>query len=97
MPFLELNVLNNQDDSILGIEEGLNAGMWTVGLPISGNLVGLPKEEWDALPAEQQERMRERAYERMYQGGAHYVVDTIADLMPCLDDIETRLRQGEKP
>ena len=61
------------------------------------NDVDLPKEEWDALPAEQQERMRERAYERMHQGGAHYVVDTIADLMPCLDDIEARLAQGEKP
>ncbi len=42
-------------------------------------------------------RLRERAYERMHQGCAHYVVDTIADLMPCLDDIEARLAQGENP
>jgi hypothetical protein len=25
------------------------------------------------------------------------VVDTIADLMPCIDDIEQRLRRGERP
>ena len=29
--------------------------------------------------------------------GAHYVVDSIADIMPVLDDIEARLRRGEAP
>jgi phosphonoacetaldehyde hydrolase len=33
----------------------------------------------------------------MYQRGAHYVIDSIANLMPCLDDIEARLRRGENP
>jgi phosphonoacetaldehyde hydrolase len=33
----------------------------------------------------------------MYQVGAHYVVDSIADVMPVLDDIEARLKRGEKP
>jgi phosphonoacetaldehyde hydrolase len=33
----------------------------------------------------------------MHTCGAHYVVDTIADLIPCLDDIERRLKQGEQP
>ena len=40
---------------------------------------------------------RQRAYTRMYQVGAHYVVDNIAEIMPCLDDIEARLRRGEAP
>jgi hypothetical protein len=25
------------------------------------------------------------------------VVDTIADILPCLDDIEVRLARGERP
>ena len=29
------------DDTTPGIEEGLNAGMWTVGLAMSGNEIGL--------------------------------------------------------
>jgi phosphonoacetaldehyde hydrolase len=33
----------------------------------------------------------------MRQSGAHYVVDTIADLIPCLDDIQARVHRGEKP
>ena len=85
------------DDTLPGVEEGLNAGMWTVGLAISGNEVGLPLSEWEALSAEDKERKRAHAYRRMESSGAHYVVDTIADLVPRLDDIEARLARGEKP
>jgi phosphonoacetaldehyde hydrolase len=85
------------DDTIPGVEEGLNAGMWSVGLAVSGNEVGLSLADWRALPAAEQKVKRERAYRRMLQSGAHYVVDTIADLMPCIDDIEARLRRGERP
>jgi phosphonoacetaldehyde hydrolase len=85
------------DDTVPGVEEGLNAGMWTVGLAVSGNEVGLPLEQWRALPAAEQETKRSRDYARMRQCGAHYVVDTIADLMPCIDDIQERIRRGETP
>ena len=85
------------DDTVPGVEEGLNAGMWTVGLAVSGNEVGLTLKEWNALAKDQQQVKREKAYRRMETCGAHYVVDTIADLVPCLDDIEQRLKRGEKP
>jgi phosphonoacetaldehyde hydrolase len=85
------------DDTIPGVEEGLNAGMWTVGLAISGNEVGLQLHEWNALSEDDQRIKRERAYRRMLQSGAQYTVDTIADVRPCIDDIETRLRRGERP
>ncbi|MTI13702.1 phosphonoacetaldehyde hydrolase [Sansalvadorimonas verongulae] len=85
------------DDSCVGIEEGLNAGMWTVGLAVSGNEVGLELDEWQALSTEEQDVLRIKASERLYQAGAHYVVDSIADLQNCLDDIERRLANGEAP
>jgi phosphonoacetaldehyde hydrolase len=85
------------DDTIPGIEEGLNAGMWSIGLAISGNEIGLPLEAWRALPEGAQQGRRERAYDRMRRAGAHYVVDTIADVLPCFDDIRARLARGEKP
>ena len=85
------------DDTVPGVEEGLNAGMWTVGLAVSGNEVGLPLADWQALPAAEKEAKRSRAYARMRQCGAHYVVDTIADLLPCIDDIQERIRRGETP
>jgi phosphonoacetaldehyde hydrolase len=71
--------------------------MWTVGLAMSGNEIGLPLAELRALPAGERESRRQRAYTRMRQSGAHYVVDSIADLIPCLDAIEDRLARGERP
>lgn len=85
------------DDTIPGLEEGLNAGMWTIGLAVSGNEVGLTLADWHALPAAEQDTRRRRAHERMRMAGAHHVVDTIADVPPCLDDIAARLGRGEKP
>ncbi len=85
------------DDVIPGIEEGLNAGMWSIGLACSGNEIGLSKQDYDALEPEVRERLRQAAYRRMQMAGAHYVVDTIAEVMPCLDDIEARLARGERP
>ena len=85
------------DDTTPGVEEGLNAGMWTIGLAVSGNEVGLTLEDWNALSEKEQDARRERAYTRMRQCGSHYVVDAIGDVMPCIDDIQARIVRGEKP
>ncbi|MCA9188212.1 MAG: phosphonoacetaldehyde hydrolase [Pirellulaceae bacterium] len=84
-------------DTIADIQEGLNAGMWTIGFAKSGNEIGLSQSDIARLSADDYQRRLERAYSRMYQAGAHYVVDSIADMMHCLDDIEQRLARGETP
>lgn len=85
------------DDTAVGIEEGLNAGMWTVAVTLTGNEVGLPREDLAALDPVARERLAEKARARMEQAGAHYVIDGIADLLPCLVDIESRMAHGERP
>lgn len=85
------------DDTGVGIKEGLNAGTWTVGVTISGNEVGLSLDEWQALSPEQQQKRRHEAAKKMKATGAHYVIDTIADLPPVLDEIEKRILEGERP
>jgi len=85
------------DDTRPGIDEGLNAGMWTIGVTVSGNEMGLSVKDWKKLPKVEQQARRESAATRMYQAGAHYVVDSVADMLPCIDDIEARLARGERP
>ena len=85
------------DDTGVGIAEGLNAGTWTVGLSVSGNAMGLSLTEWLALNAERQDQLRQVAVARLKASGAHYVIDSVADLLPVLDDIEARLAKGQKP
>jgi phosphonoacetaldehyde hydrolase len=84
-------------DTLPDIAEGLNAGMWTIGLAKTGNEMGLSQKELERLPQDEYRRRIERAYERMTQAGAHYVVDAITDVNPCLDEINRRLAIGERP
>ena len=85
------------DDTSVGIEAGRNAGMWTVGVTKSGNLIGLTGEQVQRVdPSELRQRI-EAAEEVLFAAGAHYVVDTVAELPPVLDDVQIRLAAGEGP
>jgi phosphonoacetaldehyde hydrolase len=84
-------------DTLPDIEEGLNAGMWTIGLALSGNELGLTAPEVAALPAQILNAKREQISSRMYQAGAHYVVDGIWACVPIIQDINVRLARGEHP
>ncbi len=84
-------------DTLPDIEEGLNAGMWTIGLAKTGNEIGLNEGEIVNLPDDVREAKLAGAYTRMYQTGAHYVVEGIWDVPPILDLIEKRLERGEQP
>ena len=84
-------------DTLVDIEEGLNAGMWTVGLSLTGNLLGLKEAEVNALSEEDKESALEKIEAQFYQTGAHYVIEGIWDLPDVLDDIEFRLAHGEHP
>jgi len=85
------------DDTLPGIEEGLNAGMWTIGLAKTGNEVGLNAEEIAKVDPDVLQTKLDKAYSRMHQIGAHYVVDGIWDVPAVLDAINARLAQGERP
>lgn len=84
-------------DTVVDIEEGLNAGAWTIGLARSGSELGLSEEETEALDPQELATRLEGIYDRMYRAGAHYVVDTIAEVPSVLDEIEPRLERGEQP
>ena len=85
------------DDATVGIEEGRLAGCWTIGLAASGNGVGLSLEDYCAL-AEPDRRARvAAAAEELKAAGADYIIDTIADIGPALEDIATKIAAGESP
>jgi phosphonoacetaldehyde hydrolase len=84
-------------DTVPDIEEGLNAGMWTVAVALTGNELGLTAEELAALSLDELETRRERAHLRLADAGAHYVIDSIWSLPLVLEDIDERLANGEQP
>ena len=85
------------DDTEPGIIEGLSAGMWTVGIALSGNGVGLSAAEVEALAEEDRRARRDEAARRLLAAGAHDVIDTVADLPGAIARIESRIQRGERP
>jgi phosphonoacetaldehyde hydrolase len=87
-----LNAIVKVGDTVADIEEGLNAGMWTIGLAKTGNEIGLSEAEVAALPEEELESRLRSAYQRLGQAGAHYVVDGIGDVPAVIEEIERNLQ-----
>ena len=85
------------DDAEVGIEEGRLAGCWTVGLSGSGNGVGLDLAAYQALDAQDRATRVAAAAASLTAAGAHYVVESVADLLSALDDIARRITAGEHP
>jgi phosphonoacetaldehyde hydrolase len=85
------------DDTGVGIKEGLNAGMWTVGVAVSGNEVGLSESDWNNLPADEKNMMKAKAYRNLYASGSHFVIDSIANLPAIIKEINLRLANAQKP
>jgi phosphonoacetaldehyde hydrolase len=84
-------------DTLSDVEEGLNAGMWTIGLTKSGNELGLSEAQVNELAPDELER-RLRSIEQRYQdAGAHDTAEGIWDVTRIIDTINDRLLRGETP
>jgi phosphonoacetaldehyde hydrolase len=87
----------NVDDTPVGIKAGRHAGCWTVGVTRTGNCIGLSAAEIDALPKDEVRRLCADAARRLDSAGAHYTIDSAADIVPVVLDIDRRLARGEIP
>jgi phosphonoacetaldehyde hydrolase len=86
------------DDTVGGVGEGLNAGCWAVGVSRYSNYMNINSlDEAKSLPPEEIDRRHEETREILRQAGAHYVIDSIADIEPVIEDVNCRLARGERP
>lgn len=79
-------------DTISDIEEGRNAGMWTIALTRTGNLIGLDQEQWAQLPTAAKQAQLKNAENTLLDAGADFVAEDLASCNQILLQIEDRLR-----
>ncbi len=84
-------------DTISDIEEGLNAGMWTVGVAQTGNEPGLSQKEVENLPGKKLGEKLSDIEQKFKDSGADFVIHGIWDLSTVIESINDRLSQGLVP
>jgi phosphonoacetaldehyde hydrolase len=85
------------DDTEPRIADGGSARSRTVGVALSGSAAGLSYSELQALPPAERAHWLDAAVAQLASAGAHYAIDSVADLIAIVDEISMRLTRGEQP
>ncbi|MBM3297389.1 MAG: phosphonoacetaldehyde hydrolase [Candidatus Aminicenantes bacterium] len=83
-------------DTPVDMAEGVNAGAWSVGVVDSSSLISLSPAEFGSLAPRERESRRRAARKKLFEAGAHYVINTLAGLPGVIEDIEIRLSLAEE-
>jgi phosphonoacetaldehyde hydrolase len=84
-------------DTPSDVAEGLNAGMWTIGITRTGNMIGLSFADWIALGAAEQEARLDAASTALMDAGAHAVAESVAGCLPRIEEIMALAEDGRRP
>jgi len=84
-------------DTPADVAEGHAAGAWVVAVVRSGNEVGCSEAELAVMPESARATRIAAAHAKLAAGRPHYLIDTVAELMPVIDDISARIAAGESP
>jgi phosphonoacetaldehyde hydrolase len=84
-------------DTVPDIEEGRNAGVWTVGVTHTGSAIGCSAVEFAALPAQERFDRIAKASRALLAAGAHDVIPSAAEAPAMVERLNERLARGDRP
>lgn len=67
-------------DTISDIKEGINSGVWSVGVIEGSSELGLSEEEWNALSNAEKSSEAKRVENSFRSAGAHFVIQNMLEL-----------------
>ena len=67
-------------DTVSDIKEGVNSGVWSVGVIEGSSELGLSQDEFDALAPEAREKVCSKVEETFRKAGAHFVIRNLSEL-----------------
>ena len=83
------------DDTVSGIQEGLNAGCWTVGVTKWSNYMNMNINSEDNFGKIFEKT--DKCKEKFVNSGAHYVIHDIGEINKVIKEINNNLKLGIKP
>lgn len=84
-------------DTLSDIKEGLNAGVWSVGVIAGSSQMGLTFEEFAGLPKAEKELAINRTREAFLSAGADFAISEISELPELIDTINLLISNGSRP
>lgn len=84
-------------DTISDMQEGVNAGVWTVGVVIGSSEMGLSLDEFNALSAEGQEAAISKTEQTFIHNGADFTIKLLSELPKLIERINNLLSDGQRP
>ena len=86
------------DDTVSGVGEAVNAGCWGVGVTRYSNYMDVDTpEDGEKLSDDEIAKRQAHTKDLLEKAGAHYVIKSIADIEPVIEDVNKRLANGERP
>ena len=86
------------DDTVSGVGEAIDAGCWGVGIARYSNYMNVNSlEEIKTLTDEDIAVRLAHTRELLANAGAHYVIDEFPEVLDIVENINDRLKRGERP
>ena len=84
-------------DTASDIKEGLNAGVWSVGVIIGSSEMGLSLDEFNALSKADQEIIISKTEQTFIQHGADFTIKSMSELPQLIERINGLISEGKRP
>ena len=84
-------------DTVNDVLEGVAAGMWVIGITLSGSLAGLSARELNELSGKEKERLEIHCSGQLAAAGAHFTAPGVFACLPLLQRIDEFAAQGHTP
>jgi len=86
------------DDTASGVGEAVNAGCWGIGVTRYSNYMDVDTpEDGKKLSEDEIKKRVAKTKDILEKAGAHYILESIADIEPVIEDINKRIARGERP
>lgn len=77
-------------DTVNDVLEGIRAGMWVIGLTLTGSLAGLSESDLSALSATERDALNDRVSLTLLEAGAHLTCPDVPSCMRVLHSLASR-------
>lgn len=84
-------------DTLSDIREGVNAGVWTVGVIIGSSEMGLSLGQFHALSNEEKAEAVSKTEKSFMQNGADFTIQSIDELPQLIQKINSLIEEGKRP